>query len=114
MAASPYRVSATRIGNSSGLRLPARFYRDHPQFEGASGQVEVLSETTLLLHLEPAPLAEEEPQEESLILGLFLDFLTRQALSDEAGPMPYTEAMAQDDDDLLDGVNLAADDIETQ
>jgi antitoxin PrlF len=114
MADSPYRVSATRIGNSSGLRLPARFYRDHPQFEGASGQVEVLSETTLLLHLEPAPLAEEEPQEESLILGLFLDFLTRQALSDEAGPMPYTEAMAQDDDDLLDGVNLAGEDIETQ
>jgi hypothetical protein len=48
------------------------------------------------------------------MLGLFLDFLTRQALNDEAGPMPYTEAMALDDDDLLDGVSLAADDIEAQ
>jgi antitoxin PrlF len=76
--------------------------------------VEVLSETTLLLHLEPAPPAEEEPQEESLMLGLFLDFITRQALSAEAGPMPYTEAMAREDDDLLDGVSLAADDIEAE
>jgi antitoxin PrlF len=67
-----------------------------------------------LLHLEPAPQAEEDREEESLMLGLFLDFLTRQALSDEAGPMPYTEAMALDDDDLLDGVSLAADDIEAQ
>jgi antitoxin PrlF len=74
----------------------------------------VLSETTLLLHLEPAPQAEEDREEESLMLGLFLDFLTRQALNDEAGPMPYTEAMALDDDDLLDGVSLAADDIEAQ
>lgn len=114
MAASPCRVSATRIGNSSGLRLPARFYRDHAQFEGASGQVDVLSETTLLLHLEPEPQAEDAPEEDSLMLGLFLDFLTCQALSAEAGPMLDTEAMARDDDDLLDGVNLAADDVEAE
>jgi hypothetical protein len=35
-----------RIGNSSGLRLPAAFCRDHPQFTGAAGQVEVLSDNT--------------------------------------------------------------------
>ena len=29
MAVSPYRVTPARIGNSSGLRLPAAFYRDH-------------------------------------------------------------------------------------
>jgi hypothetical protein len=28
MAVSPYRVTPARIGNSSGLRLPAAFYRD--------------------------------------------------------------------------------------
>ena len=30
MTTSPYRVTPARIGNSSGLRLPAAFYRDHP------------------------------------------------------------------------------------
>ena len=32
MAVSPYRVTPARIGNSTCLRLPAAFYRDHPQF----------------------------------------------------------------------------------
>ncbi len=51
MAVSPYRVTPARIGNSSGLRLPAAFYRDHPQFAGAAGQVEVLDDSTLLLRV---------------------------------------------------------------
>jgi antitoxin PrlF len=113
MAASPYRVTPARIGNSLGLRLPAAFYRDHPQFAGASGQVEVLSESTLLMHLEPAQQQEVEAEEESLMLGLFLDFLSRQALTAASGPEPYTEAMAADDEDLLAGVSVDAGDVAT-
>lgn len=110
MAASPYRVTAAQIGNSSGLRLPAAFYRDHPQFQGAPGQVEVLDGNTLLLRLEPQLEGEPEPEDETLLLGLFLDFLTRQALRGEPGPRLYTEAMAADDEALLAGVEL--DDLE--
>lgn len=110
MTASPYRVTAAQIGNSSGLRLPAAFYRDHPQFQGAPGQVEVLDGTTLLLRLEPQVQEDTEPEDESLLLGLFLDFLTRQALKGGPGPRSYTEAMAADDDALLAGVEV--DDIE--
>lgn len=106
MAASPYRVTPARIGNSSGLRLPAAFYRDHPQFRGAAGAVEVLSETTLLLRLEPAEPQADDSDEDSLMLGLFLDFLTRQALTAEQGPTVYTEAMAAEDDELLAGVEI--------
>jgi antitoxin PrlF len=108
MAASLYRATTARIGNSSGLRLPAAFYRDHPQFAGASGHVEVLSDNTLLVRLEPAPQLDPEQEEESLMLGLFLDFLTRQALSSDAGPLLYTEAMAAEDADLLAGVAVDA------
>ena len=54
MASSRYRVTPAQIGNSSGLRLPAAFYRDHPQFTGAPGQVEVLSNDTMLLRFEPS------------------------------------------------------------
>jgi antitoxin PrlF len=100
MAVTPYRVTPARIGNSSGLRLPAAFYRDHPQFAGAGGQVEVLDDTTLLLRL--------EPDEDSLMLGLFLDFLSRQALTAEQGPVPYTLAMAAEDEELLAGVMVDA------
>jgi antitoxin PrlF len=104
MAVSPYRVTPARIGNSSGLRLPAAFYRDHPQFAGAAGQVEVLNDTTLLLRLEPEEQQGEAEEEDSLMLGLFLDFLSRQALTAEQGPVPYTEAMAEEDEELLAGV----------
>jgi antitoxin PrlF len=106
MTASPYRVTPARIGNSSGLRLPAAFYRDHPRFAGAAGQVEVLNDTTLLLRLEPDEQPRSEADENSLMLGLFLDFLSRQALSADQGPAPYTEAMAADDEELLAGVTV--------
>lgn len=108
MAASPYRVTPARIGNSSGLRLPAAFYRDHPQFSGAAGQVEVLSDDTLLLRLDPVKPEEAEADEDSLLLGLFLDFLSRQALTADAGPVLYTEAMAAEEEELLAGVSVDA------
>ena len=108
MAFGPYRVTPTRIGNSSGLRLPAAFYRDHPQFAGAGGQVEVLNDTTLLLRLEPDEQQPSEADEDSLMLGLFLDFLSRQALTAEQGPAPYTEAIAAEDEELLAGVTVDA------
>ena len=108
MAASPYRVTPARIGNSSGLRLPAAFYREHPQFAGAAGQVEVLSDNTLLLRLEPPAQQDSEADEDSLMLGLFLDFLSRQALAGHQGPVHYTEVMAAEDDELLAGVAVDA------
>lgn len=110
MAVSPYRVTPARIGNSSGLRLPAAFYRDHPQFAGAAGQVEVLDDTTLLLRLEPEEQQYGEAEEDSLMLSLFLDFLSRQALTDDQGPVLYSESMAVEDDALLAGVTVGASD----
>jgi antitoxin PrlF len=108
VAVSPYRVTPARIGNSSGLRLPAAFYRDHPQFAGAAGHVEVLDDSTLLLRLEPEEQQQGEAEEDSQMLGLFLDFLSRQALTSDQAPVLYTEAMAADDDELLAGVMVDA------
>jgi antitoxin PrlF len=107
MAVSPYRVTPARIGNSSGLRLPAVFYRDHPQFAGIAGQAEV-HDRTLLLRFEPEARQQDETPEDSLILGLFLDFLSRQALTADPGPLIYSEAMAVDDEELLAGVTVDA------
>ena len=106
MASSRYRVTPAQIGNSFGLRLTAAFYRDHPQLKGAPGQVEVLSNDTMLLRFEPSERPGAEPEDESLMLGLFLDLLTREALTAAAGPVPYTDAMAAEDDELLAGVTV--------
>jgi antitoxin PrlF len=70
--------------------------------------VEVLDDSTLLLRLEPEEQQQGEVEEDSLMLGLFLDFLSRQALTADQGPVLYTEAMAADDDELLAGVTVDA------
>jgi antitoxin PrlF len=68
----------------------------------------VLNDNTLLLRLEPEEQQQGEAEEDSLMLGLFLDFLSRQALTSDQGPVLYTEAMAADDDELLAGVTVDA------
>ncbi len=72
--------------------------------------MEVLDDTTLLLRLEPEDQQQGEAEEDSLMLGLFLDFLSRQALTADQGPVLYSEAMAAEDDALLAGVMVGASD----
>ena len=102
-----YTLSPTKIGNSSGFRLPVSFYRDNPQFTNATGWVEVLTDNTLLIKLEP-PTSEpdEEEADDGLMLSLFLDFLTKDALKNSDHLEAYTEAMSQEDDELLAGVEI--------
>lgn len=98
-----YPLAPAKIGNASGFRLPASFYRDHPQFINAAGWIEVLSDDTVLIKLEPQPI---EPISDSkdLMLSLFLDFITKNALTNPENLEAYTEEMSDDDDELLAGV----------
>ena len=105
MSSKTYTLSPAKIGNSAGFRLPASFYRDNPQFANAMGWVEVVAKDTLLVKLEPSPL-ETEDEENELMLSLFLDFITKDALKHSDRLEAYTEAMAEDDDELLVGVEL--------
>ncbi len=105
MSAKTYNLSPAKIGNSSGFRLPASFYHDNPQFANATGWVEVLTDNTLLVKLEPVePDTSEE--DDNLMLSLFLDFITKDALKNSDRLEAYTEIMAQEDDELLQGVEL--------
>lgn len=106
MNAKTYTLSPAKIGNSSGFRLPASFYRDHPQFNNANGWIEVLADNTLLVKLEPPVPEPEEEEEDNLILSLFLDFITKDALKNCDRLEAYTAEMAQEDDELLAGVEL--------
>lgn len=98
-----YPIAPAKIGNAAGFRLPASFWRDRPQFVNASGWVEVLSDDTLLIKLEPQPIAAESDAED-LIMSLFLDLITKDALSNPQHLEAYTEEMAAEDDELLAGV----------
>ncbi len=98
-----YPLAPAKIGNAAGFRLPASFYHDHPQFVNATGWLEVLSDDTVLVRLEPQPVAPESDADD-LMLSLFLDFITKDALTNPEHLEAYTAEMANEDDKLLAGV----------
>jgi antitoxin PrlF len=107
MNSKTYTLSPPKIGNSSGFRLPASFYRENPQFINATGWVEVLADNTLLVKLEPPTSeANQEEADNSLMLSLFLDFISKDALQNSDHLEPYTEVMSTEDDELLAGVEI--------
>lgn len=104
MSKKQYNVTWAKIGNGSGFRLSNSFFKDNPQFQQASGAVEVIGPDTLLVRLNPQSL---EASEDELMLSLFLDFVTKQALlAPETELEAYTEAMAKEDEELIAEVEL--------
>ncbi len=104
MTNKQYSLTWAKIGNASGFRLSASFFKDNPQFKEAKGAVEVISPNSLLVHLQSQP---QEQQEDELMLSLFLDFLTKQALLNPDSELEaYTREMMAIDEDLIAGVEL--------
>lgn len=102
-----YSLRNTKIGNSNGFRLPAEFYRDNPQFTDADGWIEVISDTTAVIKIDPPDLSEEEA-EDSLMIRLFLDFALTSALKNQ-DLKPYTIEMSAMARALTEGVELDED-----
>jgi antitoxin PrlF len=102
-----YNLRNTKIGNSNGFRLPAEFYRDNPQFTDADGWIEVISDTTAVIKIDPPDLSEEEA-EDSLMIRLFLDFALTSALKNQ-DLKPYTVEMSAIARALTEGVELDED-----
>ncbi len=100
-----HKIRSTKIGNSAGFRLSAEFYREHPQFANADGWIEVLSADTAIVRIIPR-LVDDEDDEDSLMMRLFLDFATREALKKNA-LQPYTTDMSEAAHNLIKGVELA-------
>ena len=100
-----YNLRTTRIGNSNGFRLPAEFYRDNPQFADADGWIEVISEHTAIVSIEPTSVEDDEEQENSLMMRLFLDFAIAKSLKNQ-DLVPYTTAQSATARDLISGVEL--------
>jgi antitoxin PrlF len=97
-----YKASWAKIGNSSGYRLSGSFFKENPQFADVGGTVQVIDLDTILIRRDVQEQTEQD--EDELMLSLFLDFLTKQALSDPSEVEAYSEAMAAEDDELMAGV----------
>lgn len=101
-----YNINPAKIGNQQGFRLPSAFYRDNPHLAETSGILEVLNKDTLLIRLDVKNKPLETEEEESLMMSLFLDFLTKDIVKNPEKLVPYTEEMSADIDELLADVKL--------
>ena len=107
MTDKTYKASWAKIGNSSGYRLTSDFFKEHPQFVGSDGIVQVIAPDTVIFSRTKSP--EEGQEEDDLMLSLYLDFLTKQALANPDELEEYTQDMADEDEALIAGVILDAD-----
>ncbi|BAQ60910.1 hypothetical protein GM3708_1316 [Geminocystis sp. NIES-3708] len=105
MKQKTYSINPAKIGNQQGFRLPSAFYKENPQFAEATGEIEVLNDDTLLLRINPKNDIDEE-EEETLMMSIFLDFLTKDALKNPEQLKPYTQEMSDEIDNLLTGVDI--------
>lgn len=105
MKQKTYTINPAKIGNQQGFRLPSAFYKENPQFAEATGEIEVLNEDTLLVRINPKNDIDEE-EEEALMISIFLDFLTKNALKNPEQLIPYTQKMSDEIDNLLTGVDI--------
>lgn len=105
MSSKRYKAAWAKIGSASGFRLGTDFFKDHPEFTGAKGEVEVVASDALLVRLQPQSSAQDDDEEE-LMLSLFLNFLMGEALSNPDEVEAYTAQMADEDDELTAGVVL--------
>lgn len=102
-----YKASWAKIGNSSGYRLTSDFFREHPEFVGSDGVMQVIAPDTVIFSRTKSE--DESKDEDELMLSLYLDFLMKQALANPDELEEYTQQMADEDDDLIAGVTLDAD-----
>jgi antitoxin PrlF len=101
-----YSLRTTKTDNSSEFRLPAEFYQDNPQFANADGWIEVISDTTAVIRIDPPNLqAEDDEDDDSLMMRLFLDFALTTALKNQDLER-YTFEMSRQARSLIEGVVL--------
>jgi antitoxin PrlF len=110
MPSKSYSISPAKIGSQDGFRLPKAFSHDYPHLVTAKGHIEMIDENTFLVHLEPdRELEDDQDEDESVMMKLFLDSLLKFAISKPDSLTPYTQQMANEMDELLAGVVLSED-----
>jgi antitoxin PrlF len=110
MQSKSYPISPAKIGSQDGFRLPKAFSHDYPHLITAKGHIEMIDENTFLVHLEPnQELQNDQDDDESLMMQLFLDSLLKFAIAKPDSLTPYTKQMADEMDELLAGVVLDED-----
>lgn len=72
-----YEGTVVQVGNSRGMRLPAGFFRAHPEFEGKV-KVTVVADGAILVSAKPVPRRKSKDEENDPVVASFLQFMEKQ------------------------------------
>ena len=72
-----YEGTVVAVGNSRGMRLPAGFFRAHPEFEGKV-HVTVVANGSILVSPKTPPGRKAKENEADPVLASFLQFMEKQ------------------------------------
>jgi antitoxin PrlF len=106
MEGKTYPILKTEVSDEDAFHLPSSILKDYPHLINALGYIEVLSDSTLLIRFDVGKNGEEEDQDESLMMKIFLDFLMKDAMKNPSKLVPYTQEMSDEIENLLADVVL--------
>lgn len=72
-----YEGTVVQVGNSKGMRMPAGFFRAHPEFTGKV-QVTVVANGAVLVSAKTQPRRKPKDDESDPVVVSFLQFMERQ------------------------------------
>ena len=72
-----YKDIVVQVGNSRGIRLTARFFHAHPEFEGKV-KVTVVADGAILVSAKPVAKRKSKDDESDPIVASFLKFMEKQ------------------------------------
>lgn len=100
-----YEGTVVAVGNSRGVRLPAGFFRAHPEFTGKV-QLTVVADGSVLLSAQRLAARSIDPDEGDPLLASFLQFVERQMALAPEHIVPVDAAQMQRIGKLVEGVAL--------
>ena len=103
-----FHATATKVGNSKGLRLDAALYRDHPEFASGEYVVDVIAPGRLLVRANGGEELTAEAEADPM-LGAFLAFMDQQMSADPARFSAMDRAQAALIESLVEGVDADED-----
>ncbi len=72
-----YEATVVQVGNSRGMRLPAGFFKEHPEFTGKV-QVTVVADGAVLMSARTPARRKPKDDEVDPVVACFLQFMEKQ------------------------------------
>lgn len=99
-----FHATATKVGNSKGLRLDAALFRAHPEFASGEYAVDVIAPGRLLVRAEMRDDA-SAVEEADPVLGAFLAFMEQQVAANPGMLSAFDPAQLALVASLVEGVD---------